>query len=85
MTDAVLTWESYNGAVHKRSEFNAAVDAAMAPAIAKALKARAAQFEGDYVLWDPENDEEGFLLVGNDADVLARAALDHHSLEVDEA
>jgi hypothetical protein len=36
------------------------------------LKERAAKYEGAFVLYDPEDDGDGFLLVGNDPEELDR-------------
>ena len=44
------------------------------------LVARARAFEGAYVLWDPMDGEQGFMLVGDDAETLAREAADHFEI-----
>ncbi|PZR93558.1 MAG: hypothetical protein DI537_10605 [Stutzerimonas stutzeri] len=37
----------------------------------EALKVRAGKTDGAFVLFDPEDDDDGWLLIGDDADALA--------------
>jgi len=82
-------WSMHGGAVSHRSEFPSDVyDAWVKPVQDEKARAdlrrdyirlmdRAAPFEGDWVVWDPEADHEGFLLVGDDPFALLREAVEH--------
>jgi hypothetical protein len=48
---------------------------------AEALIARAAEHKGRWVLWDPDNDADGFLLVGDDPFAMAAEAVAHLEIE----
>jgi len=45
-----------------------------------ALIARAEKLPGAYILFDPSDDAEGFLLAGDDREALARAVADNFEL-----
>ncbi len=64
--DYVATAKSYGFRIQTRAEFEADPDRH------PALLARAAQYPGDVILWDPEDGEECFMLVGDDAVALAK-------------
>ena len=51
-------------ALHNRVDF-----AKLAP---KKLLERANKYQGNWVLWDPQDDEQGFLLVGDKPDELIK-------------
>ena len=46
------------------------------------LMARALKLTGRYVLFDKNDDDKGFLLVGDDPESLAAEAVEHLELEV---
>jgi hypothetical protein len=62
---------SYDYKLVSRAEFDAATD------LPAGLRERASQYEGSWVVYDPLNDDEGFLLVGNDREALAKEAYEH--------
>lgn len=56
--------ESYDFRLVTRAEFEAASD------VPNGIAERVANRPGDYVLYDPLDDDEGFCLVGNDPEAL---------------
>lgn len=78
----IEAWFTYNGALDHRDHFEASVRFAWIEAEAVQLIARAAEHQGQWVLWDPEANPDGFMLVGDDPYALAREAVDHLELEV---
>jgi len=41
------------------------------------LVERAKEYDGEFVLWDPNDDEQGYLIVGSDQDELAFEFINH--------
>jgi hypothetical protein len=68
---------SYDYRISTRFDFQRAIDAPYG------LVARAANLQGSYVLWDPNDNEEGFMLVGDDPEVLAKEAIEQLQLGED--
>lgn len=44
------------------------------------LRKRAASYRGSFVLYDPDDDDEGFLLIGDDPEQLGKLWDDQHDL-----
>lgn len=63
-TPSTITPEKFGYRVDRRDEFER-----IAP---RCLVDRAAQFPGDFVLWDPEDDCDGVMLVGATSDEVRR-------------
>lgn len=64
--DFIRTAEKYGYRVTTREAFLSA------PNIPDGLADRARAYDGSHVFWDPDDDEDGFLLVGDDPEALAR-------------
>jgi hypothetical protein len=47
----------------------------------EALKARASKINGAFILFDPDDSDEGWLLVGDDADQLAKNTVEELDLK----
>lgn len=67
--------QSYDFKVVTRVEFETASDRP------NGLLERAAQYAGGWVIDDPIDDDQGFMIIGDDADALAREAIEHLNLE----
>jgi len=65
MTTNKQILESYDYKLVTRAEFETACD------VPKGLRERAAALSGEFVIYDPLDDDEGYLLIGNDAEALA--------------
>lgn len=63
--DYIATAESYGFRITTWAEFEAATDRP------EGLLERALQFKDAHVLWDPDDGDEGFMLVGSDRQDLA--------------
>ncbi|WP_306150708.1 hypothetical protein [Roseovarius sp. MMSF_3281] len=81
-SDDAQIWSIGNGAIDHRQTFEASVCAAWCDEACESdvegLLARAAVLNGDWIVWDPEGDDQGFLLVGDDPFDLVTQAVDHH-------
>jgi len=65
-----LLLEAYDFKLEPRTAFQATASAQ--------LMARASAYAGAYVLWDPLDDADGFLLVGDDPELLRAAWHEHY-------
>lgn len=63
-----LDWHGYK--VVERAAFEATKE------LPAGLRERAARYEGDWVVYDPEDDCDGWLLVGDDPDALAKETVE---------
>ncbi|UFS66928.1 hypothetical protein LO749_20760 [Paracoccus denitrificans] len=70
----------YNIAVQPRKEALISILSDMPDDDAEMLIFRALKQEGAFVLWDPEDSGEGFLLVGDEPEALAKEALEYFDL-----
>lgn len=70
-----------NCAIGLRDRMKAEIEQVMAED-APALLARIDAHDGRWVIFDPESDADGFVLVGNDPWEMAREAFDHFNLEI---
>lgn len=81
-SDDVQIWTSANGAIDQRATFEDSVRTAWCDECCqddvRGLLERAAELEGGWIVWDPEGDDQGFLLVGDDPFELVKQAVDHH-------
>lgn len=75
-----ITVTSANYALDLRSRVEAEMQAEMPDSETAKLMARLAQLPGRWVLWDPESDGDGLLLVGDDPFALADEAVNHLEL-----
>lgn len=66
------TLEKFGYRIDKRPDFEQVAN--------PKLVERAAAYPGTAVVWDPDDDHEGFMIVGNDFETLAREAVDHLEL-----
>lgn len=74
---AALTRDSFfNSAI----PFNPLNDAEANARELALLRERAANWEGAFVLYDPADDAEGFMLIGDDVDALWHAATERFDL-----
>ncbi len=69
--------ESYDFKLVPRAQFDAATD------VPYGLRERASAIPGSWVLYDPLDDAEGFLLVGDDPAALAREIVETKELRAD--
>lgn len=67
--------ESYDFKLVSRGDFESAGD------VPNGLRDRVEGRDGAFVVYDPLDDDEGFLLVGDDAESLAAEAVSHMELE----
>jgi len=79
-------WSCANGAIDHRSAFETSVKSAWCDEACQTdvegLLARADALEGAWLVWDPEDDDQGFLLAGDDPFELLKQACAHFELEV---
>lgn len=73
----------YGYRVDDRTTFEEKVLELMEDTEAPVLIERSRQFPGSHVLWDPEGGSEGFMLIGDDADALARDLVEQLELGED--
>lgn len=79
-SDDCITIGSFNYGLDLRPIFEASARECMNSDTAEALIARAAQQTGRWVLWDPDSDEQGFMIVGDDPFAMAAEAVNHLEL-----
>lgn len=83
VSDDVDDWYTVNGALDHTTTFEASVRAAWCDegfeAQCDRLIERASEQEGEWIVWNPEDNENGFLLIGNDPFDLAAKACDHYA------
>lgn len=83
-SDATITVTSYNYGLDQRVFMKELAAEVFEPEVLEKFLARLAETEGRWVLWDPDADEQGFLLTGNDPFALAEEAVEYLELELEQ-
>lgn len=79
MSDKIALCDQYNIVIQTRFKAIAGIAECMGDS-AHGLIRRIHEVPGSHVVWDTEDDDQGFLLVGDDPEALAHAAIDHFDL-----